>query len=135
MATVQAQFLSGRYRTQHLCSLWSAHTSEFCQLSMTCLNQPEDVNHILRNCEALLPTRQKMRQFSLKYSENIDSIKHLVIKYSDSEHPQFCQYLLVSYKIISLSSLNSRKKEKNLLQFSLTLFCVLRHGKRRKYLT
>ena len=53
MATVQAQFLSGRYRTQHLCSLWSAHTSEFCQLSMTCLNQPEDVNHILRNYEAL----------------------------------------------------------------------------------
>ena len=94
MATVQAQMLSGRYRTQHLLSLWSPLTSEYCQLSSSCATIPEDLTHILQFCEALQTTRQKMLQFSLTYCNNIPQIKPIVSKYCNPSHPQFCQFLL-----------------------------------------
>ena len=85
MATIQAQMLSGRYRTEHLCSLWSPNSSEFIS---------EDLDHIIRNCESLTQTRQKMQLFSLKYCKGMEHIESIVMKYSDPSHPQFCQYLL-----------------------------------------
>ena len=36
MATIQAQMLSGRYRSQKLCRHWSIHSSGFCLLSEEC---------------------------------------------------------------------------------------------------
>ena len=71
MATVQAQMLSGRYRTQHLCSFWSLHTSEFCHFAQSCTNTPETIYHILRNCEALQPAREKLLRFAMKYSSSL----------------------------------------------------------------
>ena len=58
LATIQAQMLSGRYRTQLLCSHWSPLSSQCCQLSQACSNIVEDIPHILRDCEALRATRE-----------------------------------------------------------------------------
>ena len=94
MATIQAQMLSGWYRTQRLCSLWSLHTSEFCLLSPSCSNSPEDIEHILNHCEALQPVRAKLQRFAMHYANNFDHIRPIVKKYCDPFHPQFCQFLL-----------------------------------------
>ena len=76
MATVQAQMISGRYRTQQLCSHWSPHTTGFCLLSSSCASTIEDLPHILSCCLALLPARENLQRFSLKlrkisYSQGI----------------------------------------------------------------
>ena len=90
----QAQMLSGRYRTQHLCSLWSPNTSEFCQLSPECATTVEDIDHILKFCPALSKTRKKLLNYSLSYCDNFDAIKTIGEKYCHPAHPQFCQFLL-----------------------------------------
>ena len=94
MATIQAQMLSGRYRTQHLCSYWSLHTSEFCQLAPSCTNTPEDIQHILRKCEALLPTREKLLSFATNYSSTYEPVKIIVDKFCHPSHSQFYQFFL-----------------------------------------
>ena len=94
MATIQAQMLSGRYRTQRLCSLWSLHTSEFCLLSPSCSNIPENIKHILSHCEALQPVREKLQKFAMNYAMNYEQIRPIVAKYCHPSHPQFCQFLL-----------------------------------------
>ena len=99
MATIQAQMLSGRYRTQRLCSLWSINTSEFCLLSTPCSSIPEDITHILNDCVALQPVREKMQRFAFNYCNHIESIRPIVKKYWRPSHPQFCQFLL-DYSIL-----------------------------------
>ena len=99
MATIQAQMLSGRYRTQRLCSLWSINTSEFCLLSTPCSSIPEDITHILNDCVALQPVREKMQRFAFNYCNHIESIRPIVKKYCRPSHPQFCQFLL-DYSIL-----------------------------------
>ena len=90
MATVQAQMLSGRYRTQHLCSLLSQNTSEFCKLSDECATTTEDIEHILKFCPGLSTTRKKLQNYCLSYCENNDAIKPIVEKCCDPSHPQSC---------------------------------------------
>ena len=81
MATVQAQMLSGRYRTQLLCSHWSPFSSQCCQLSQACSNNVEDITHILRDCEALSETREKLYDYVKQYSNEKQIIKDMVDKY------------------------------------------------------
>ena len=88
-ATVQAQMLSGRYRTEHLCSFWSLHTSEFCQLAPSCKNTPEDILHILCTCEALLSTRENLLRFAKNYSSNYEPAKVIIAKFCHPTHPLY----------------------------------------------
>ena len=94
MATVQAQMVSGRYRTQQLCSHWSPHTSGFCLLSKSCSSTLEDLTHILSSCHALLPAREKLQRFTLNYIENHPIIKQIVLPLCQPSHHQFCQFIL-----------------------------------------
>ena len=94
MATVQALMLSGRYRTQQLCSHWSPQATGFCIIAKTCSNKIEDLPHILSNCDGLLPTREKLLRFTLTYCENNPIIKQLVLPLCQPTHPNFCQFLL-----------------------------------------
>ena len=63
-AVQQAKFLSGRYRTESLCSHWSSNKGGFC-LSPTCSNQIETIDHILVHCQAYSTTRDKLTRLWL----------------------------------------------------------------------
>ena len=94
MATVQAQMLSGRYRTQKLCSHWSNHTSGFCLLSESCSSSLEDLPHILSSCSALQGVREKLKNFTFNYCNTVPELKTLILEYSQPSHPLFCQFML-----------------------------------------
>ena len=59
MTTVQAVMMSGRYRTDALCSHWFKNKSGLCLLFDQCVNMVEDINHILRICKTTWKLRQK----------------------------------------------------------------------------
>ena len=65
MSTVQATMISGRYRTEELCSKWTPNSSGCCQ-APSCLNsnEKEDIHHILAVCCSLGPTRVKLTDFT-----------------------------------------------------------------------
>ena len=133
-ATIQAQMLSGRYRTQHLCSLWSPHTSEFCQLAPSCMNTPEDIHHILRDCEALLSTRENFLRFAANYSSSCEPVHIIVTKFCHPSHPKFCQFLLdcsVLPEIIEATQIHGRELLGHLFHITRT-FCYALHKSRLK---
>ena len=92
MATTQAHFLSGRYRTQALCSHWSGSSSD-CQLSPDC-NTREDISHILKHCSALNHTREKLNNFTRSYCTSHPVIASLVDQYCKVKCRLFVQFLL-----------------------------------------
>ena len=67
MATVQAQMLSGRYRTDYLCRHWSKHKSGFSLLSASCSTIFWDLPHLIETCPALHPTREKLMSFTRQF--------------------------------------------------------------------
>ena len=95
MATVQAVMISGRYRTESLCSKWKPQSSGCCLLSQDCSSSVEDLEHILRHCTALDPTRAKLTTFSLKYCDKTPNhVASLITKFLIDPNPEFCQFLL-----------------------------------------
>ena len=94
MATIQAQMISGRYRTEQLCSHWSKNKTGSCLLSPACSSTVEDLSHILSLCHALQPIRVKLMSFTLKYCEEVTSIKKLTLSLCTPSNPSFCQFLL-----------------------------------------
>ena len=94
MATVQAQMLSGRFRTEELCSNWSQNKSGVCLLSSECSSTVENLQHILSECSALQPTRDKLYKFSEDYSKKFPVITELVRSLCKQSSPSFSQFLL-----------------------------------------
>lgn len=96
MASVQAQMLSGRYRTEGLCRHWSLKNKEgHCLLSTACSNTVEDIPHILLHCVALQDIRAKLSLFTISYCKNIPYvISNLILSLSLPSNPHFCQFLL-----------------------------------------
>ena len=126
--------LSGRYRTQHLCSYWSLHTSEFCQLAPSCKHTPEDICHILSNCDALSSTRNNLLSFANNYSSNYLPLKAIVTTFCHPSHPQFCQFLLdcsILPEVIQSTQLHGQELLKHLFYITQT-FCYALHKSRMK---
>ena len=94
MATIQAQMLSGRFRTELLCSHWSKNKTGVCLLSPSCSSTVEDLHHILAHCEALEPTRVKLMNFTREYSATVPSITQLILYLCTPTSENFCQFLL-----------------------------------------
>ena len=94
MATVQAQMLSGRYRTDYLCRHWSKNKSGCCLLSRICSSVFGDLHHILVSCPALHETREKLMSFTHNLIPTIPHLSGLVLSFCSTEHPQFMQFLL-----------------------------------------
>ena len=94
MATIQAKMMSGRYRTERLCSHWSKNKDGFCLLSSSCSNTIEDLPHILASCSALTVTRDKLRNFTLEYCHSVPPIAQLIIELCTPTSPTFCQFLV-----------------------------------------
>jgi hypothetical protein len=92
MATVQARLLSGRYRTEALCSNWS-NTDGFCKLSPSC-NEEETVTHILQTCTALSKTRENLMTFTRSYCDGHPLVASLTRQFCKTECRLFVQFLL-----------------------------------------
>ena len=67
MATVQAKFLSGRYRCGSLTRHWTGNDG-FCTMSTSCSEVLEDISHILLSCPALSKIRLGLYDYTLNYS-------------------------------------------------------------------
>ena len=95
MASIQAIMLSGRYRTELLCSNWSSDTDGNCQ-APSCKGsaQPEDLRHILAVCNSLAQVRVNLLSFTTKYCQKYPAIKPIIETYCSPTHPLFCQFLL-----------------------------------------
>ena len=95
MSTVQALMLSGRYRTELLCSKWAPQSSGSC-LTPTCkgLGIPEGLQHILVSCGSLEETRKGLTAFTDKQSAKHPEIKPLIDKYYCPQHPDFPQFII-----------------------------------------
>ena len=94
MATIQAKMMSGRYRTERLCRHWSKNEDGFCLLSPSCSKIIEDIPHILSTCTALTATREKLKDFTLQYSNSVPAITQLIITHCTPSSPNFCQFLV-----------------------------------------
>ena len=77
MSSVQSLMLSGRYRTEGLCSHWSSNPNGYCRSSSAC-NTFKDINHILQHCRALAGTRERLSAFTSSYCEDKPEVKFLV---------------------------------------------------------
>ena len=95
MATIQCRMVSGRYRTQLLCSHWSNNKAGFCQSSPACSSTVEDIKHILTTCHGLHETRLKLINFTQKYCTKVSpAIRNIIENHCTIESPTFCQFLL-----------------------------------------
>ena len=97
MATVQSWMISGRYRTQKLCSHWTNNGTAFCLLSESCSESDEDIPHILAICVALEKTREKLHMFTRNYCMNLNitpSVRNIVTRHCTQSSSTFCQFLV-----------------------------------------
>ena len=94
-AIIQAQMLSGRYRTELLCSHWSGNSQGFC-LTPQCKENHivEDIEHILAWCSSLEPSRLKLVNFTKSFSLAHPILSPILEKYCLQVNPLFCQFLL-----------------------------------------
>ena len=96
MATVQAVMVSGRYRTEALCSHWSQNRKGMCLLSKDCNDVLEDLTHILQICPGLSRFRQNLNKFTQEYSEKLENpdIQVVLLGHCNVSHPLFKDFLL-----------------------------------------
>ena len=94
MATIQAQMISGRYRSESLCRHWSKNKGGFCLLSPSCSNIIEDVPHILSSCCGLSSTRNKLIAYTSDYAASVPAIMDLILTLCIPSNPKFIQFLL-----------------------------------------
>ena len=96
MATVQAVMVSGRYRTEALCSHWSQNRKGMCLLSKDCNDVLEDLTHILQICPGLSRFRQNLNKFTQEYSEKLENpdIQVVLLEHCNVSHPLFKDFLL-----------------------------------------
>ena len=94
-ATIQARMLSGRYRTELLCSHWSGNPHGWCT-TPDCqgLEVSEDIQHILLSCPSLEPTCENLLIFTKSYCLTYPVLNPILSIYCSPSHPQFCQFLL-----------------------------------------
>ena len=97
MANIQCLMLSGRYRTEALCSHWSESGDKFCKSSNCKEYQTvEDLPHILATCGSLQATREKLMDFTAKYKNSIEIsvVQDIISTFCSTSHPSFCQFLI-----------------------------------------
>ena len=137
MATVQSLMVSGRYRTESLCSNWSKNKTGVCLLSPECSNTKEDIPHILKSCQALAKTRGKLISFTHEYSDKLPAdIKQLSLQLCNQDSPTFVQFLLdcsVLPSVITATQLHGNVVLDYLFSISRTwVYCL--HRERLKIL-
>ena len=133
MSTVQAIMLSGRYRTEQLCSRWSGRSS-ICKLCKQ--NDPETLHHILAVCDSLVPTRIQLSGFTSRLLVQCPEVAPIVQKYCDPSDKLFIQFLLdcsVLPEVIQLSQTCGAEILIPLFRLTRT-WCYILHKTRLKLL-
>ena len=97
MSRIQCLVISGRYRTQALCSHWSPSGSKAC-LAPSCQGSGivETLEHILAHCGSLDSTRHKLTKFTNDYliKVNQPEVTNLVRRFCVITNPFFSQFLI-----------------------------------------
>ena len=94
MSTIQGLMISGRYQTEQLCSHWSGN-SPFCKApSCKGLEHVEDLEHILKHCGSLEPTRRRLLAFTVNYSKPLHILQPVISTLYTRTDPLFCQFLI-----------------------------------------
>ena len=138
MSTVQCHMISGRFRTEALCSHWSLSNSKECTApSCQGFDITEDLSHILAYCSSLTPTRQRLAKFTHEFCSKLANpeIRDLIITYSEPSHPSFCQFLVDCSSIPEVIS-SSQVHGQDVLLHSLHVsrvwcYCINRDRLRR----
>ena len=137
MATIQAQMISGRFRTEQLCSNWSKNKAGICLLSPACSMVIEDLPHILSLCPTLQPTRDKLRCYSRKYCRQFcPEVSELVLSMCDQTSSLFCQFLLdcsTLPAVVTAVQLHGKELLSHIFQIPRTWIYIL-HKERMKLL-
>ena len=136
MASVQSLMLSGRYRTEGLCSHWSSNPDGFCRSSSSCNNTFEDITHILQDCLALAVTREKLSAFTTSYCEGKPEVKKLIDVFCSPQRRHYCQFLLdcsVLPEVINAVQLHGQDILHHLFTIS-RMWCFALHRDRLKLL-
>ena len=95
MALIQAQMISGRYRTQRLLRHWNLKSSGSCLLTSECSGVLEDIQHILKICPGLLDVRQRLLNFTRDYCSNLPyEVSSLILSHCNPLSNKFCEFLL-----------------------------------------
>ena len=135
MATIQATMVSGRYRTEALCSHWT-NRSGHCLLSEDCSGQLEDIPHILTQCSALNPSRERLMRYTRKYSAGLPPVLAvLLLQLCSNLHPTFCNFLLdcsTLPEIISASQLHGPIVHEHFYNVTRTWIFVLHRDRLKK---
>ena len=137
-ATVQARMLSGRYRTEALCSHWTSNTEGGCLLpSCTRTITLEDVGHILLECESLRGIRTKMESFIAKYISTRNNIYDIAKNFLFSDDlnakTQFLLDCSCSPDVITSSQLHGNQVLIDLFYLTRT-WCYALHRERLRLL-
>ena len=94
MATVQARFLSGRYRCGSLTRHWSGSDGS-CLMSPLCSGILEDIPHIIRLCPSLNHIRQDLCQFTFRYSSFLPvQLMELIRMKCSPDNPTFVDFVI-----------------------------------------
>ena len=96
MATVQALFLSGRYRCGSLTRNWTLSPGDgTCQVAHECTGIVEDVFHILRCCSGLRNVRHGLYDYTTRYSSNLPvPLMQLLRTKCSPANPSFVAFIL-----------------------------------------
>ena len=95
-ATVQAHFLSGRYRTERLCRFWSTNPDGYClQESCKGLSISEDIEHILVRCPALTDKRRRLLRLSSDCVSQMPLLSPIINEYLLSNSDEMVVQFLV----------------------------------------
>ena len=96
MASVQALFISGRYRCGALTRHWTCPpTDGCCELSSQCINTIEDIPHIIQRCPALQKVRLGLHEYTMKYSSTLPhELMCLLREKCVPSNPSFVSFIL-----------------------------------------
>ena len=135
MATVQATMISGRYRTEVLCSHWTNRSGK-CLLSEDCLDQLEDIPLILTQCCALNPSRERLMDYTVKYSSDMPpTLSTLLLNLCSKTNKNFCNFLLdcsTLPEIISPSQIHGSIVHEHFYNVTRTWIFVLHRDRLKK---
>ena len=136
-ATIQALFMSGRYRTEKLSRHWSTNPEGYCQCpSCLGLQVVEDEEHILLHCGSLAPTRTSLANLTVSYSKANPLIGPILLAYTNPRHPHFSQFLVDCSVLPEIITLTQQFGESQLFKlFKITrTWCYSLHRDRLKIL-
>ena len=92
-ATVLARMVSGRFRSDYMARHWSGNRQGFC-LAHTCNQTVGDLKHLLIQCPALAPVRQRMWDMFFTKSVQFPALLHFLQWLEKSSPETQLQFLL-----------------------------------------